>query len=48
VLNTIIAADPRLGEIAQLSGLPQSSQICPQSSQAGGTTPTPTGLGGGG
>ena len=42
VLNTIIAADPRLGEIAQLSGLPQSSQICPQSSQAGGTTPTPT------
>ncbi|HEV2814130.1 MAG TPA: hypothetical protein VGW10_12830, partial [Solirubrobacteraceae bacterium] len=46
VLNTIIASDPRLGEIAQLSGLPQSSQICPQSSQAGGTTPPPSGGGG--
>ena len=45
VLNTIIASDPRLGEIAQLSGLPQSSQICPKSSQAGGTTPTTTGGG---
>jgi phospholipid/cholesterol/gamma-HCH transport system substrate-binding protein len=42
VLNTIIASDPRLGEIAQLSGLPQSTQICPQSSQAGGTAPTAT------
>ena len=41
LLNTIIASDPRLGEIAQLSGLPQSSAICPQSSQAGGTAPTP-------
>ncbi|HEX2084838.1 MAG TPA: MlaD family protein [Solirubrobacteraceae bacterium] len=41
VLNTIIASDPRLGEIAQLSGLPQSSQICPASSQAGGTNPQP-------
>ncbi|HEX8082970.1 MAG TPA: MlaD family protein [Solirubrobacteraceae bacterium] len=29
VLNTIIASDPRLGTIAQLTGLPQSSQICP-------------------
>jgi phospholipid/cholesterol/gamma-HCH transport system substrate-binding protein len=38
VLNTIIAGDPRLGTIAQLTGLPQSSQICPQSTQAGGTT----------
>ena len=38
VLNTIIASDPRLGEIAQLSGLPQSTQICPKSSQAGGSS----------
>jgi phospholipid/cholesterol/gamma-HCH transport system substrate-binding protein len=48
VLNTIIASDPRLGEIAQLSGLPQSSEICAESSQAGGTAPTPTNPGGGG
>lgn len=48
VLNTIIASDPRLGTIAQLSGLPQSADICPESSQAGGTTPTnPTRSGGG-
>jgi phospholipid/cholesterol/gamma-HCH transport system substrate-binding protein len=46
VLNTIIASDPRLGEIAQLTNLPQSSQICPQSSQAGGTAPTPAPGGG--
>jgi phospholipid/cholesterol/gamma-HCH transport system substrate-binding protein len=45
VLNTIIASDPRLGTIAQLSGLPQSSDICPASSQAGGTTPQPTPIG---
>jgi phospholipid/cholesterol/gamma-HCH transport system substrate-binding protein len=38
VLDTIIAADPRLGTIATLTGVPQSSQICPQSTQAGGTT----------
>jgi phospholipid/cholesterol/gamma-HCH transport system substrate-binding protein len=48
VLNTIIASDPRLGTIAQLSGLPQERDICPQSSQAGGTNPTPTDPGGGG
>ena len=41
VLNTIIASDPRLGTIAQLTGLPQSTQICPESGQAGGTQPTP-------
>ncbi|HEV2061469.1 MAG TPA: MlaD family protein [Solirubrobacteraceae bacterium] len=45
ILNTIIASDPRLGQIAQLTGLPQSSQICPQSSQAGGTNPQPGGGG---
>ncbi|HEX8204518.1 MAG TPA: MlaD family protein [Solirubrobacteraceae bacterium] len=43
LLNTIIASDPRLGEIATLSGLPQSRQICPASSQAGGTAETPVG-----
>ena len=48
VLNTIIASDPRLGTIAQLTGLPQSTQICPQSGQAGGTQPTPLNPGGGG
>jgi phospholipid/cholesterol/gamma-HCH transport system substrate-binding protein len=36
VLDTIIAGDPRLGQIAQFTGLPQSRQICPQSSQSGG------------
>lgn len=45
VLNTIIASDPRLGTIAQLSGLPQSRQICPASTQAGGTTTQPIGGG---
>ncbi|MDQ3740971.1 MAG: MlaD family protein [Actinomycetota bacterium] len=45
VLNTIIASDPRLGTIAQLSGLPQERDICPQSSQAGGTDPGATGGG---
>jgi phospholipid/cholesterol/gamma-HCH transport system substrate-binding protein len=49
VLNTIIASDPRLGEIATLSGLPQSTQICPKSSQAGGAgdtnAPPPGGTG---
>jgi phospholipid/cholesterol/gamma-HCH transport system substrate-binding protein len=52
VLDQIIASDPRLGTIAQLSGLPQRSQICPQSSQAGGGQPSATdpaeGGGGGG
>jgi phospholipid/cholesterol/gamma-HCH transport system substrate-binding protein len=38
VLDTIIAADPVLGTITQLAGLPQSANICPQSTQAGGTT----------
>jgi phospholipid/cholesterol/gamma-HCH transport system substrate-binding protein len=37
VLDTIIAADPRLGTLTQLTGLPQSSQICPSSTQAGGS-----------
>ena len=37
VLDTIVASDPRLGQITQLSGLPQSAQVCPQSAQAGGT-----------
>jgi len=36
ILDTIIAGDPRLGQIAQFTGLPASRQICPQSSQAGG------------
>jgi phospholipid/cholesterol/gamma-HCH transport system substrate-binding protein len=48
VLDTIIAADPVLGLIAQLSGLPQSGNICPQSTQAGGTNPTGAGGGVGG
>ncbi len=39
VLNTIIATDPRLGTIAQLSSLPQSSQICPSSGQSGPPDP---------
>jgi phospholipid/cholesterol/gamma-HCH transport system substrate-binding protein len=38
VLDTIIAADPVLGTITQLAGLPQSANICPRSTQAGGTT----------
>ena len=36
VLDTIIAGTPRLGELAQLSGLPISQQVCPQSTQSGG------------
>ena len=36
LLDTIIASDPRLGLITQLSGVPQSSQVCPSSAQAGG------------
>ena len=48
VLNTIVASDPRLGQIVQLLNLPQSSQICPQSSQAGGQQPTSTNSPGGG
>jgi phospholipid/cholesterol/gamma-HCH transport system substrate-binding protein len=36
VLNTIIAADPRLGMLTQLTGLPQSSQICPAGSGTAG------------
>jgi phospholipid/cholesterol/gamma-HCH transport system substrate-binding protein len=46
VLNAIVAADPRLGTIAQLTNLPQSSQICPQSTQAGGSGSTVPGQGG--
>ena len=42
VLDTIIAADPRLGLITQLSGVPQSSQVCPSSAQAGGTSGSST------
>ena len=38
VLDTIIAADPRLGLIAQSTGLPTSAAVCPTSTQAGGTT----------
>ena len=36
VLDTIVAADPRLGTLTQLTGLPQSTQICPSSTGAGG------------
>jgi phospholipid/cholesterol/gamma-HCH transport system substrate-binding protein len=39
VLDTIIAADPRLGTLTQLTGLPQSSQICPNSTGAPTTPP---------
>lgn len=39
VLDTIIAADPRLGTLTQLTGLPQSSQTCPNSTQAPTTPP---------
>jgi phospholipid/cholesterol/gamma-HCH transport system substrate-binding protein len=39
VLDTIIAADPRLGTLTQLTGLPQSSQICPNSTAAPTTPP---------
>jgi phospholipid/cholesterol/gamma-HCH transport system substrate-binding protein len=42
VLDTIVAADPRLGLITQLSGVPQSSQVCPKSAGATGTTTPPT------
>ena len=49
VLDTIIAADPRLGLITQLSGVPASGQACAQSSQAGGAGPArPGGTQGGG
>ena len=48
VLDTIIAADPRLGTLSQLTGLPQSSQICPSSTQAGGSGGNVPGSGGGG
>jgi phospholipid/cholesterol/gamma-HCH transport system substrate-binding protein len=43
VLDTIIASDPRLGEITQLSGVPSSNQACAESSQAGGAAPTQPG-----
>ena len=36
VLDTIIAGDPRLGQLAQLSGVPINQQVCPQSTQSGG------------
>jgi phospholipid/cholesterol/gamma-HCH transport system substrate-binding protein len=48
VLDTIIAADPRLGTIAQLTGLPQSAAICPNSTQAGGSGSNVPGQNGGG
>jgi phospholipid/cholesterol/gamma-HCH transport system substrate-binding protein len=35
VLDTVIRSDPRLGTIAQLAGLPQSQDICPQQPGAG-------------
>jgi phospholipid/cholesterol/gamma-HCH transport system substrate-binding protein len=34
VLDTIIAGDPQLGFIAQLSGIPRQADACPSSSQA--------------
>jgi phospholipid/cholesterol/gamma-HCH transport system substrate-binding protein len=43
VLDTIIASDPRLGQITQLSGVPTSTQACSQSSQAGGAGPSTPG-----
>jgi hypothetical protein len=48
VLDTIIASDPRLGQITQLSGVPTSTQACSQSTQAGGAGPTTPGQSGGG
>ena len=42
VLDTIVAADPFLGMITQLTGLPQSGQICPA---GGAPTAAPTGPG---
>ncbi|CAA9524617.1 MAG: hypothetical protein AVDCRST_MAG85-3117 [uncultured Solirubrobacteraceae bacterium] len=47
VLDTIVAADPRLGLISQLSGVPTSGQTCPSSAQAGGAGPSTPGSGGG-
>jgi phospholipid/cholesterol/gamma-HCH transport system substrate-binding protein len=53
LLDTIIVANPQLGALSQLSGVPTSQQVCPQSSQAGGagqsgpaTTSPPPGGGG--
>jgi len=43
LLDTIIASDPRLGQITQLSGVPTSTQACAQSSQAGGAGPSTPG-----
>jgi phospholipid/cholesterol/gamma-HCH transport system substrate-binding protein len=43
VLNTIIASDPRLGTLTQLTGLPTSDQICKGSAQAGGQQPVTPG-----
>lgn len=37
ILDTLIKADPRLGQVTQLTNLPNSKQICPKSSQAGGS-----------
>jgi phospholipid/cholesterol/gamma-HCH transport system substrate-binding protein len=49
VLDTIIAANPVLGQIAQLSGVPTgTSPACAQSTQAGGAGTTSPGSGGGG
>jgi len=45
VLDTIIASDPRLGLITQLSGVPTLQQTCPDSQQAGGAGPTTPGSG---
>lgn len=37
VLDTIVSADPRLGTIAQLSGVPRRSETCPRSTAASTT-----------
>ena len=43
VLDTITAADPALATVIQGSGIPTSTQACPQSSQAGGSGPSTPG-----
>jgi len=40
VLDPIIASDPRLGLIAQLTGVPQSAQTCTADPATAATTPT--------
>ena len=39
ILDTVVRANPRLGEIATFSALPQSTQICPRSTAPAATTP---------